>query len=460
MRGLSKIILGLILFLGLNTNGQVSRNYARDKTIEDSREYRQIVKDDGGFIIKDRYEKAYRAACIKNEIWDSIKFAWIGGAGIDTRVNGIYTHATKLYDTSLDEDATQTTESLQPFISGNIAPNERWGLKNVNGGTRYMTHPEVSFAADEPWSVTTVVNNNYNSISTIYFSGVDYRDFIYTSNGTLCFSPASAAGGTTFWNIGFIYGKNLIISIIAYGNGTIEAYINGSSLGINTYATDFTFKYFFRDYANQTTRNFYGTISAHIIRSQALSPTQVAAEAAVLSELFPEIPSVTIDTLIVAASSLEMVANTLGTVITLATTNLDWATGAARWSYHSNDLTVGSVYAKLYNKAARNVIITSPPSGWHVATEAELTALAALGGNALKITGVNYWTTSNGTNSTGFTALGGGSRNADGTFNAVKAAVSFWCADSDKVLKILDDGTATIEASGANEGHYIRLIQD
>jgi uncharacterized protein (TIGR02145 family) len=92
----------------------------------------------------------------------------------------------------------------------------------------------------------------------------------------------------------------------------------------------------------------------------------------------------------------------------------------------------------------------------------ELTTLAALGGNALKYGGTDYWATTGGTNSTGFTALGGSSRNADGTFNTIKETASFWCADSDKILTISHNSdTATIGAVvSVNDGHSIRLIKN
>ena len=113
----------------------------------------------------------------------------------------------------------------------------------------------------------------------------------------------------------------------------------------------------------------------------------------------------------------------------------NWTPGTAAWCY-PKDATPSDVYlgGKLYNKAARNVIIANPPAGYHVATEAELTALAALGGNALKYAGTDYWATTGGTNTTGFTALGLASRKADGSFNTYKNTASFWCADSDRPL--------------------------
>lgn len=138
----------------------------------------------------------------------------------------------------------------------------------------------------------------------------------------------------------------------------------------------------------------------------------------------------------------------------------------AGWASHSNSLDYQAIFGKMFSGYAKKVIVTdiAATSGWgyHVSTEAELTALAALGGNALKAEGTNYWATTGGTNTTGLTLLGGGSRSeTDGAFSTIKETVAIWCADSDKVLLLNhDDNTATIVAADPASGAYIRLIKD
>jgi hypothetical protein len=137
----------------------------------------------------------------------------------------------------------------------------------------------------------------------------------------------------------------------------------------------------------------------------------------------------------------------------------------AAWAYYSNDLTIGSTYGKQYNAYGKYLlkadIATKADWGWHIATEAELTALAVSTGFNLKTSGPSYWNTDNGTNSTGFTALGGGIRNATtGAFEGLKDSTAFWCGDVDKVLMLYDDGTAIITEVDETFGAYIRLIQD
>ena len=78
-------------------------------------------------------------------------------------------------------------------------------------------------------------------------------------------------------------------------------------------------------------------------------------------------------------------------------------------------------YGALYNWYAASAS-TLAPNGWHIATEQEWSSLEGyVNGDAsgLKATGTTYWASPNlgATNSTGFSALGGGSRtNTDGSF--------------------------------------------
>ena len=122
--------------------------------------YRNAILADGGEIDSYNDLNSYIRFAKANGIYDSIKFGMLGAYKL--RTSGNTNYITKAYSLdSVPNNATQTTESLQPFQTGFIAPNEKWGAKNPNGATRYMTHPTISFAANEAWSVTTVFNNNF-----------------------------------------------------------------------------------------------------------------------------------------------------------------------------------------------------------------------------------------------------------------------------------------------------------
>jgi uncharacterized protein (TIGR02145 family) len=401
---------------------------------------------------------------------DKIELFWLSDNPAIVRTDGIlkyYREGLDAFNTN-DLDGSKTA-SLQPRLVGGIAPNSKVAAANLNGESRYFTHPEIKFEADEAWSMTLVfewdgktgssirlLGDDENLLSNLFLAIGNENDIkIRNANGSLVLLKSSF----------FDYAKKITLTVTSSGSNELKSYINGNIERTNSYSTDggFVFKELFRSFHNYSNVK----ISAYHIASVALTPEQVAAEHALLSSLYPEIESVEIGSKTVASRNFEAVASLNGTVIPNLTTQAAWSAGTSGWSYHNGatpdtpNPDNGAIYGKLYNKAARDVIIANPPEGWHVATEAELTALAALGGNALKYTGTSYWSTTGGTNTTGFTALGGSSRNADGTFNTIKETASFWCADSDKVLLLNHaDNTATIASAAANEGHSIRLVKD
>jgi uncharacterized protein (TIGR02145 family) len=125
-----------------------------------------------------------------------------------------------------------------------------------------------------------------------------------------------------------------------------------------------------------------------------------------------------------------------GMEIPNVTDNTAWSglsTGA--YSDYSNVPVFSNTYGRLYNWYA--IASTNPknvcPSGWHVSTDAEWTALANYLGGAigaagkLKETGIISWASPNiATNSTGFTALPGGDRGQDGTYGLMGRYGFFW----------------------------------
>lgn len=96
-----------------------------------------------------------------------------------------------------------------------------------------------------------------------------------------------------------------------------------------------------------------------------------------------------------------------------------------------------TTYGCLYNWYALNTSKLSP-IGWHISTDAEWTVLTdylggeIIAGAKLKEAGTNHWSSPNfeADNESGFTALPGGYRYADGTsFDQIKHGGSWWCTD-------------------------------
>lgn len=103
------------------------------------------------------------------------------------------------------------------------------------------------------------------------------------------------------------------------------------------------------------------------------------------------------------------------------------------WCYYDNDPTTGGTYGKLYNGWA---ILNGNlcPSGWHIATVGDWVVLSthlggsSMAGGKMKVAGTGYWLAPNtgATNSSGFSALPGGSRSSNGDFGGLEIRGDWW----------------------------------
>jgi uncharacterized protein (TIGR02145 family) len=93
-----------------------------------------------------------------------------------------------------------------------------------------------------------------------------------------------------------------------------------------------------------------------------------------------------------------------------------------------------NIYGALYNWYAVSSNKKLCPSGWHVSTNEDITTLvnylggSSIAGGILKETGTNHWNSPNtgATNEYSFTALAGGKRFADGSFDFMKVEGNWW----------------------------------
>lgn len=159
-----------------------------------------------------------------------------------------------------------------------------------------------------------------------------------------------------------------------------------------------------------------------------------------------------------------------GDEIPQITNSLDWenATDGA-WCYYENRTDQGIIYGKLYNWFAVNDSRGLAPEGWRVPTVADFNILDTyIGGNYYKIkeSGTTHWNTNNGTNETGFTALGAGYRDNLGEFDYLKSRVRFWTSedydDNSAYYSGFNDNSSSSEADkrDKNFGFSVRLTKD
>jgi uncharacterized protein (TIGR02145 family) len=187
-----------------------------------------------------------------------------------------------------------------------------------------------------------------------------------------------------------------------------------------------------------------------------------------------------------------------GSAITLVEGTGEWdALGANEKAYcwYGNSISNRDLYGGLYtwaaamNGAAGSTANPSGiqgvcPDGWHLPSDAEWQELEMFlgmsqvdadaldwrgtdeGGN-LKESGTSHWTSPNtgATNESGFTALPGGSRTEDGSFQTIGDAACFWAAtgdDPDRATgRLLDHTRAEIYRAGffKEQGFSVRCVQ-
>jgi uncharacterized protein (TIGR02145 family) len=152
-----------------------------------------------------------------------------------------------------------------------------------------------------------------------------------------------------------------------------------------------------------------------------------------------------------------------GTAIPNVTDDGDWMNlSTTGYSWYNNDQVTYADYGPLYNWATVNTGLLCP-TGWHVPSETEgnsmLTYLGGgfVAGGSLKEAGFTHWLTPNtgATNSTGFTALPGGMRNASGPFISVGENAFFWSSS-----RLSTDPSFAILFYSVSEMFYQTMLQN
>ncbi len=148
------------------------------------------------------------------------------------------------------------------------------------------------------------------------------------------------------------------------------------------------------------------------------------------------ITSVTIGTQVWMVKNLNVTHYRNGDNIPQVKDSAKWAkltTGA--WCWYNNDSATGAVYGKLYNWYAIHDPRGLAPTGWHIPGDSEwyevsnfLGTNAKNAGGKMKEAGAIHWLDPNvnATNSSGFTALGGGYRDNLGQFAYINFLGYWW----------------------------------
>lgn len=159
-----------------------------------------------------------------------------------------------------------------------------------------------------------------------------------------------------------------------------------------------------------------------------------------------------------------------GSKILLVTDDDQWEEllNTPGFCFYNNNANNDIIYGKLYNWDAVNFGKLCP-IGWHVPSNAEWYTLTTyLGGNPvaggkMKEAGTAHWASPNtgATNSSGFTALPGGSRNYLGFFSAMTYNAYFW-SSSDYWFRYLSSESEIVYSNYSyyNDGFSCRCLKD
>ncbi len=444
------------------------------------------------------------------DLLDSTKFIYCPQLAVKLRTSGITNYITKLYDIgSAMVDATQATALSQPFLTGDIAPNEKYAVKNPNGSSTYLTHTTISFLNTDRWTVSTMLTDFCHAIDTsgCYAGNGGVNSNIYLrSGGANRVKFLSNAAVEYLFNINnSMVGKNSMITLVANGLGGLSLYINGKLFqSISSTDTSAVFSQFING-ATVGVSLFAGLISYHAVRNIALLPTQIDEEYQYIRSLYPEIRSVKNGTQEWSVVNAELTCTPQGNMMQEVKVNADWANSttiynnvyaatagtseqkeyaackaAAMWSYYNNDPALGSIYGKLYNWYAVKLLqmdidyynAANPTAtwGWRVPTSADFTILQAyLGGESVaggkvKKEGFNYWSSPNtgSDNSAMLTLLGGGvRRTSDGVFIELNYTTELYCSNKYGVNFAYNASHMLIsdKSSLLRGGRYLRLVK-
>jgi len=173
------------------------------------------------------------------------------------------------------------------------------------------------------------------------------------------------------------------------------------------------------------------------------------------------------------AENLRVIWYRNGDVIPKVTDGIEWArlSTGAYCNYNNNDSNA-YIYGSLYNWYSVNDSRGLAPEGWHVPSDAEWKTLASyLGGDAvaggkMKESGTMHWANPGATNESGFSALPGGYRYANGTYDLMGYYAFYWSTTEFSSYyawyRELRDGESEVRHyyNGKVQGYSVRCIKD
>lgn len=156
-----------------------------------------------------------------------------------------------------------------------------------------------------------------------------------------------------------------------------------------------------------------------------------------------------------------------GTSIPFVNNTTSWSSiTTPGYCNYNNASTTLAVYGKLYNWYCVNNAKNIAPVGWHVANSSDWMALEnELGSDItakMKISGAQYWYYGNGTNESGFSAIGCGYCDQSQYFTDQTYSTYYWIKGSSPYARTLNYYYTNLntEYMSSNSGLSIRCVKD
>jgi uncharacterized protein (TIGR02145 family) len=383
------------------------------------------------------------------------------GATLNGTVNANDLSTTVTFEYGTTTDYGQTTAGSPGQVTGNTSTIVSAVLTGLTPGTTYhfrikaVNSVGITYSSDMVFSTTGLVP----IVTTLAAINI-------SATGATLSGSANANGLTTTvifeYGTTASYGQNATPTFDQItGNSNIAEYATITGLTQNT-------TYHFRIKAVNSAGTTYGS---DLTFATLNSATQVADIDGNIYNI------ITIGTQVWLQENLKTTKYNDGTAIPNVTDNTAWSTTTSdAYCDYANTPANSTIYGRLYNWYA--VGSTNPknvcPTGWHVATDADWTALATylggetVAGGKLKETGTTHWAAPNtgATNETGFTALPGGYRAQSGSFG-LSGTYGFWWTATEggatfAFYRYMFNTSASL-SSGDNDKHggfYVRCAKN
>ncbi len=373
--------------------------------------------------------------------------------GIKTRVSGLNTYVTKVYDlSSNNRDATQATEASQPYLVSNINPANRLAIWGALG--RILNYSQLAKLSTDKWSLEVIGKPLGNSPVCFTVGGGS----VYVNHNLVNFNNSEEVGANQLHGEAIVGTCNRFI-LVAKGDGTLQYWRNGKLISTMGLATSIIFSNIYIENIELKSLRLF---------NKDLNKSEIEFLDAKMSAFYPQFEGVEIGNQVWEASNMMDITAPDGSVFSFEENSAIWASATfPAWCYPDNNEATGAVYGRLYNAYAVQKLTGSPI--WRAPMSADYDQLSTfLGGNAvaggkMKAEGLTYWLSPNtgATNESGFTALAGNYRSENGPFSSLLMNSTF--ATHDQAVWVTgfnysDFDVATFNYK-TNRGYAVRRLR-